>query len=115
MKTREKGPINANSKAKCLFHREMEITQMAKRNVVDITLPHGVTLKVDKLADRTIRTVKVGDYLPTSLRVRGVTCDFYARVTEVVGSTVHTVFGSENRAHSFDVFKGEKVNVYRPI
>ena len=58
---------------------------MAKRNVVTITLPHNVTVKADKLTDRTIRTVKVGDYLQSSLDVRGTLCTFYGVVTEVVG------------------------------
>lgn len=88
---------------------------MAKRNVVDITLPHGVTLKADKLENRTIRTVKDGDYLMSSINVRGTECTFYARVTEVTGRTVHTVFGSENRPHSIDVPRTIKVDVYRPI
>jgi hypothetical protein len=86
---------------------------MAKRNLTEITLPHGVTVKADKLTDRTIRTVKVGDYLPTSLTVRGTLCTFYAVVTEVVGGIAHTVFGSENRAHAVEIGKG-KTDVYRP-
>lgn len=88
---------------------------MAKRNVVEITLPHGVTVKADKLDARTIRTIKVGDYLPASLPVRGVLCHFYARVTEVVGNTVNLVFGSTDRAHDLYVGKGDKVDVYRPL
>jgi hypothetical protein len=88
---------------------------MAKRNLTDITLPHGVTLKADKLSDRTVRTVKVGDYLPTSLEVRGTVCHFYARVTEVLGNVIVTAFGSEDRAHNVVINKGSKVDVYRPI
>lgn len=88
---------------------------MAKRNVTEITLPHGVTVKADKLTDRTIKTVKVGDYLPTSLTVRGTLCHFYAVVTGVEGNTVSTEFGSEGRSHKVEIGKGEKVNVYRPI
>jgi hypothetical protein len=88
---------------------------MAKRNVVEITLPHGVTLKADKLADRTIRTVKEGDYVPTSLKVRGVLCEFYAMAYKVEGNTIHTVFGSEDKTHMVSIPKGAKVDVYRPI
>lgn len=88
---------------------------MAKRNSVEITLPHNVTLKVDKLEGRTSRTVKVGDYLPTSLDVRGTVCHFYARVTEVLGNTFVTVFGSEDKLHNVYVHKGDKVDVYRPL
>jgi hypothetical protein len=88
---------------------------MAKRNAVEITLPHNVTLKADKLENRTIRTIKVGDYLPTSLVVRGVECHFYARVTQVQGSRVWSVFGSTDRAHEIGIAKGDKVDVYRPL
>lgn len=88
---------------------------MAKRNVVEITLPHNVTLKADKLEGRTIKTVKVGDYLPTSLTVRGTLCSFYARVTGVDGLSVSMVFGSEDRAHKVDYSKGDKLTVYRPL
>lgn len=88
---------------------------MAKRNITEITLPHNVTLKADKLENRTLRTVKVGDYLPTSLTVRGVLCHFYARVTQVQGSRVWSVFGSTDRPHEIAFAKGDKVDVYRPI
>jgi len=88
---------------------------MAKRNAVEITLPHNVTLKADKLENRTIRTIKVGDYLPTSLVVRGTTCHFYARVTQVQGSRVWSVFGSTDRPHEIAIPKGSKVDVYRPL
>lgn len=88
---------------------------MAKRNVVTITLPHGDSVKADKLENRTVKTVKVGDYLPTSLTVRGVLCHFYARVTEVVGNVAHTVFGSENRPHEVTIPRTIKTDVYRPI
>lgn len=88
---------------------------MAKRNAVEITLPHNVTVKVDKLADRTIRTVKEGDYVHTSLDVRGTTCYFYAKVVQVQGSRVWTVFGSTDRPHEVGISKGDKVDVYRPL
>jgi hypothetical protein len=88
---------------------------MAKRNLTTITLPHGVTVKADKLEARTIRTLKEGDYIPTSLVVRGVLCHFYARVTGVIGNVVHTMFGSTNKPHEVVVSKGDKVDVYRPI
>lgn len=88
---------------------------MAKRNLTDITLPHGHTLKVDKLTDRTVRTVKPGDYLPTSLKVRGQVCTFYAMATHVEGNTIHSVFGSTDHYHSITLAKGAKVDVYRPI
>jgi hypothetical protein len=88
---------------------------MAKRNAVEITLPHNVSLKVDKLTDRTIKTVKVGDYLPTSLVVRGTTCYFYAQVYKVDNGAVFCVFGSTDRLHTVVINKGEKVDVYRPL
>lgn len=88
---------------------------MAKRNVVDITLPHGITVKADKLADRTIRTIKEGDYIESSTYVRDTLCTFYGRVTEVVGDVVRGVFGSFDVPFSTSVGKGSKVDVYRPI
>jgi hypothetical protein len=103
-----KHSINVN------YALERQLT-MAKRNAVEITLPHNVTVKVDKLEGRTLRTVKVGDYLPASLPVRGTLCYFYARVTEVVGNTVNLVFGSTDRAHDLVFNKGDKVDVYRPL
>ena len=115
MKTREYAPINANYVDKWLLRHEMEIRTMAKRNVVTITLPHNVTVKADKLADRTIRTVKEGDYIPTSLVVRGQVCYFYALAYKVEGDKVLTVFGSEDKTHTVVIPKGGKVDVYRPI
>lgn len=88
---------------------------MAKRNVTEITLPHGVTLKADKLSDRTIRTLKAGDYVQTSLNVRGTDCVFYALVCVVDGDKVRTVFGSEDRNHTVSIPKGARVDVYRPL
>lgn len=88
---------------------------MAKRNVVEITLPHNITVKADKLEGRTLKTVKDGDYLHTSLEVRGQVCHFYTRVSGVVGNVVSTFFGSENRSHEVVIPKGSKVDVYRPL
>lgn len=88
---------------------------MAKRNVVEITLPHGLTVKADRLDSRTIKTVKPGDYVPAWLDVRGSICHFYARVTGVEGLVVSTEFGSENRAHVISSSKGDSFTVYRPI
>lgn len=88
---------------------------MAKRNAVTITLPHNVTLKVDKLESRTIKTVKPGDYLLSALVVRGVECFFFGEVVSVEGNVASTVFGSEKRSHKVSFSKGEKVNVYRPL
>lgn len=88
---------------------------MGKSVKAEIVTVEGHTLKVDKLQDRTIRTIRVGDYIAASLDVRGTTCHFYTRVVEVVGNTVRTVFGSEDKAHDVAISKGYKVNVYRPI
>lgn len=88
---------------------------MAKRNVVDITLPHGVTVKVDKLADRTIRTVKDGDFLQATMDVRGTQCTFYGQVFVKDAEYVRIRFGSYNMEHKVDIPKGSKVDVYRPI
>jgi hypothetical protein len=88
---------------------------MAKAIKATITLPHGLTVKADKLSDRTIRTVKVGDYLPSTLEVRGTLCAFYGRVTSVQGDVVRGVFGSYDMPFSTSVGKGARVDVYRPI
>lgn len=87
---------------------------MAKANVVTITLPHNVTVKADKLTDRTVRTLKVGDYIVSSLTVRGVICYFYTRVISVTGSRVSTAFGSQDKTHNLDIVKGAKFPVFRP-
>ena len=88
---------------------------MAKVNAVTITLPHGHTLKADKLTDRTIRTVKPGDYIPSTLEVQGTLCDFYGVVTHVQGDVVHGVFGSYDMPFTASIPKGTRVDVYRPI
>lgn len=85
---------------------------MAKRS---ITLPHGLTVKVDKLADRTIRTIKDGDYLESTITVRGTICHFYGRVIVKDAAYVRIAFGSYQMEHKVNVPKGSKVDVYRPI
>lgn len=88
---------------------------MAKSHKVAITLPHGLTVKVDRLADRTIRTVKDGDYLSATMNVRGTECHFYGRVIVKDAQYVRIEFGSHKMQHRVDIPKGHKVNVYRPI
>lgn len=88
---------------------------MAKRNVVYVARVQGDSVKADKLEDRTIRTLKPGDYILSSLTVRGQVCHFATEVVEVKGQDVHTVFGSFNTPHIVSVPKGSRVDVYRPI
>lgn len=89
---------------------------MAKRNITEITLPHNVTLKADKLTDRTFRSVKPGDYLLHTMDVRGTQCTFYAKVDSHSGNgTFSLVFGSKGGSVDVVIPKGDKVDVYRPI
>jgi len=93
---------------------------MAKRNVVEITLPHGVSVKADKLADRTFRTVKEGDFLQHTLSVKGTACTFYGHVIgnegdSSTGGAFRVAFGSQGGECIVLVPKGAKVDVYRPL
>lgn len=93
---------------------------MSKRNAVEITLPHNVSLKVDKLTDRTFRTIKSGDYLQHTLNVRGTDCTFYGVVTDTEGSSstggaFRVAFGSEGGECIVLIPKDAKVSVYRPL
>lgn len=88
---------------------------MAKRNVVHVARVQGDSVKADKLSDRTIKTVKAGDYILSTLTVRGVVCDFAALVTGVEGNVISTVFGSYDTPHKVEIPKGGKLDVYRPL
>lgn len=86
---------------------------MAKAIETTITRVQGDTLKVGKLADRTFRTVKPGDYLPVSLTVKGKECRFYAEVLSHKGNEAVITFGSHGKTQA--VVIPAKVNVYRPL
>jgi hypothetical protein len=87
---------------------------MAKAIKQTITLPNMATLKVDKLTDRTTRSIREGDYLRVIVPVRGINVVVYTRVSSVSGEKVETYFGSFNQPFPVSVGKGEKVDIYRP-
>ena len=88
---------------------------MGKSVKAEIVTVEGTTLKVDKLVDRTFRTIAVGDYIPVRLNVRGTMCHLYARVTSRANEAVSFVFGSHGGNGVVMLPKGYKGNVYRPI
>lgn len=86
--------------------------------VIETTIPtvSGETVKVGKLADRTFRTVKKGDYLYTAMTIRGQRVFFYGRVEADKGNGQFLLsFGSHGKTVIATVGKGTKVNVYRPL
>jgi hypothetical protein len=87
---------------------------MAKAIKQTITLPNMATLKVEKLTDRTTRSIREGDYLRVLVPVRGIDIATYTRVASVSGEKVETYFGSFNQPFPVSVGKGEKVDIYRP-
>lgn len=88
---------------------------MAKAITTTINTVSNQSVKVEKLADRTFRTVKPGDYLLTAMSIRGQRVTFYGHVQKVAGSgEVLVSFGTHGKVVKATVAKGVKVNVYRP-
>jgi phosphotransferase system IIA component len=87
---------------------------MAKATQTTIRLVNGQTVKVGKLSDRTFRTVKVGDYIPVQMTIRGVVCKFYALVDKASQGNFLVSFGSYGMTVPVSVPKGMVLNVYRP-
>ena len=88
---------------------------MAKAIKATITLPNLHTVKVDRLTDRTVRSIREGDYLRVLVPVRGIDIATYTRVHSVRGEKVETYFGSFSQPFPLSIGKGERVDIYRPL